>query len=240
MKTSDRILIYSALLIAAIIAVIIASSRFINVRFASGNPSYAISSAGKIVTNEYPLEGFTGVSVSGGWEVEVNAGKGNRYRVSVVLPESDSSNIDVSILGGVLNIKYKNPLFFGWKSPHKIMVILPELAYIDSSGYSKFSFSGFDSENLDITSSGSFELTGSTSTVRRLKVNSSGSSRINLGGCRTKDADIHTSGSSFISLCMEGGDLAVDTSGSSTVNYSGVAGRKEIHQTGSGSVTQIE
>lgn len=212
MKTSDKILIYAGFFVLILITALIVFSRITLHRQNPAVDQKEHSAGGEIITKEFQLDGFSGISVSGGWEVEITSGGSNQYQVRIDLPESDSDNLDVYKDGGLLIVKYKNFSFYT-PGEHKIKVTMPKIARIDSSGDAKIFFTGFQSGNLDISSSGSCRLLDGTNTIGRLSIDSSGSSQINLNGSPVTNAYVHTSGSSTVELNMAGGDLTVNTSG---------------------------
>ncbi len=231
MKTSDKILIYFVFTVIFAIAVMIVTMRFIisrkNITIAS-----QFQSAG-LITKDFDIAGFSSISVSGAWEVEIVKGDANQYQIQVTLPENESDNLDLNKYGDLLTIKYKNDIFkYFERVSHKIKIILPKLNRIDLNGGTQTEFSGFQSERMNVNISGDCKLRGIGNNIGKFFINSSGASRIELGNSIVTNADVQISGNGFIELNMAGGELTGNASGAVTIVYSGYISRQDIRQSG--------
>ncbi len=234
MKTSDKILIYLVFTVVFAIAVMVVTSRFIIIQQNLAPEQNKLSETG-LITKDYPVENFSGISVSGGWEVDISKSSGNEYQVQITLPKTESDNIDIYKLNDQLNIKYKNGLFDGNDyslGTHKIKITLPILSRIELSGGTETIFSGFQSDRMAVIISGSSKLIGRGNSIGNLSVNCSGASKMELGESIVTNADLQISGASSIDLKMAGGELTGNASGVVTILYSGNIRMQDIHQSG--------
>lgn len=129
--------------------------------------------------NKLPLEGITGVSIKGPYDIVIKKGAAE---LKLDGDEEGFRNIEISIEDGILEIGSARRKFgIGLGSVNGIQISLPELHYLKLAGAGSAQVSGFDNEQLFISmqgaASGSFELD-----VKVVKIDVSGAGSLELTG----------------------------------------------------------
>ena len=235
MKTSDKILIVSAILILILIIFLATTAKHIANHENSSFNIMKYSGNGKTVRREIPIDSFSGVSVNGGWEIEINSNDSNKFSVIMENPENELSDIYYYLYSGIFTVRYRSGLFYKGNMQegiHKISISMPKLSSLEFSGGTKASFSGFKSAKLGIIVSGGCNLKGKDNAINNIVIKSSGASHIDLNESSVTNADLDTSGVSFIELNMAGGNLTGSASGVSSILYSGNIRSQNVKQSG--------
>lgn len=199
---------------------------------------------------------FTGLSVSGSFDVDVRQGQTQSVRI-----QSDAAiirDIETFVEDGVLHIRVKRGVRFDSRNSKRVNVLItaPELQDIKLSGSGKLhaesvlsrevtnvSLSGSGSvmvsgrvneANINLSGSGAVSFSG-TSTITN--VNLSGSGRVNCANLQSRVANVRLSGSGRVSLHAEN-NLSATIAGSGNVRYSG-SPEVALVKNGSGSLTKL-
>lgn len=176
-----------------------------------------------------------------GSALQINVRQGSSFAVSASGRKSDIDDLEATVTGGKLRVRYRDTRWNNNRKGAKIEITMPQLRGIDFSGASRSTVSGFRNQgNLDVEISGA-----STSTVEidatRLNLDLSGASNVTLTGkaetlagevsgatslkaadLKLKDASLEVSGASSVRVNVTG-KLNVDASGASSVRYRGDA-----------------
>ncbi|PKK36979.1 hypothetical protein BWI96_08850 [Siphonobacter sp. SORGH_AS_0500] len=208
------------------------------------------SSIGRGVPQEYNLEGFTNLDISGGYAVEVK--RGSAFKVTVYAEnERKLDDVSVKVSGNTLVIKRKNILGFSFKSSREsIRIEMPALEEvefvgaisatvkgfdqvkkIELAGASKSTFSGLNAEQVDVNVHGAARLT-LLGSAQQLKADISGASRLEAFALKANDVQVDASGASKAHVTANT-NLNATASGASQINYKGNAKVEESHSGGS-------
>lgn len=211
---------------------------------------------GTITQQNFPLNNFETVSVSGDWTVEIT--QNETFSVTVDADKNLFDYLDIRVDGS-------HNLHIGFKKGYAIsnahckasikMPILEQLTTSDSitgeinlfnnmsgkamsiaiSGSGDITANNIKVKNLalEISGSGSFEATGE---AQAFKVDISGSGEIRTTGLKTKEANISISGSGSAEVWVTD-SLTADISGSGKVRYKNLTPPPAIH--GSGNIASL-
>ena len=152
--------------------------------------------SGRIVTEEVDLRDFTGVDVSGPFQI--NLKPGDSYRVAISINDNLRDKLDVSRQGQTLRIGLKN-LSVTTGATFQADVTMPALRSLRMSGATKGVIQGFkSSDEFDLELSGASSLQGDVQAAR-MQIECSGASYANLRGA-AGDIDIEASGASRLDM----------------------------------------
>lgn len=204
----------------------------------SGNGPFGqvVVPSGRIVTEEVDLRDFTGVDVSGPFEI--NLKRGDSYRVAISINDNLRDQLDVSKQGQTLRIGLKNAVVTSGAAL-QADVTMPALRSLRMSGATKGVIQGFkSSDDLNLELSGVSSLQGDVEAAR-MQIECSRASRASLRGA-AEDIEIEASGASRLDMrdfsvgtanvAMSGacgaeltvtGRLDADLSGASWLSYYG-------------------
>jgi hypothetical protein len=192
------------------------------------------------VTKTYGCRGFTGLDISGNFEVTLT--KSSAYKVVVSYPVEIEKYIIVRVEGSDLKI--------GWKSvPANVQsriknrctaeISMPELRELEMGGATSLECA--DSFDLGNSAEFSLDLSGASS-VKSLCVNAgefdcelSGASRVDFEGDFRK-AELEISGASNANLDINADRAGIEVSGASNVEVKGKFGNVDIESSGAGNV----
>jgi len=211
----------------------------------------SITGSGNLVTKQYPLTNFTGVSAGSVFDVTVKPGAAPG--VSVTVDDNLVEYLDVSTSGERLNLHLKSNTNVR-NATLKAVVTVPELTSLDLSGASKGHVEGCRSTKaLDIDLSGASHLEGELEsgdmhmgisgasradlkgTAGNLRLNVSGASHADLEQLQIKDANVDADGASHATV-RPSGKLQARASGASSVQYAGQPANVDSQTSGASSV----
>ncbi len=205
---------------------------------------------GRGVPQEYNLDGFTKLDISGGYAVEVK--RGSAFKVTVYAEnERKLEDVSVKVSGNTLVIQRKNRLGFSFRnSRESIRIEMPALEEvefagavsatvkgfdnvknIELAGASKSTFSGLSAERLEVNVHGAARLT-LLGSVQQLKADISGASRLEAFALKASDVEVDASGASKAHV-LANTNLNATASGASRIDYKGNAKVEESHSGGS-------
>lgn len=194
-----------------------------------------IKGNGNIKTQDRDVSGFTGLDVSGGFEVQVTQGNNEGLRIEA--DENLLDNIKTEVKNGVLHIYNEGNITT--KNSMKAYVTLKELNSLDISGgvkvvgkstfkpkTFKMDLSGASTIKLDLVTerlvadmSGASKI-ALTGRADELLLNMSGASDVDAEDLEAKDVKVEASGASKVRVFAKE-SLAIDASGASQVRYKG-------------------
>ncbi len=221
MKTSSKILlsVLAALLIFTIGGLI--SLRILVDRAAeSGGGLRAISEQeiGDKITQQYDLDGFSRVKVTGGWNVSISAGK--EYKVSITFPENLQDRVRVEKSGQALIMETIGLVDF--KGSHfKAEIQLPALRELSSEGGLTARLAGFAGDELVIKSGGGVQLNAADCAYNKLELELSGGIQGSLKELKAEDIHIEGNGAVDLDLHVDGGSLTGEVNGAAHIRIRG-------------------
>lgn len=212
----------------------------------------AVPATGSGPTRTYAVEGFDGIVVAGGDDVDVRAG--TAFSVRAEGPADQLDQLRIGRDGRDLVIARKKHVFsFGGSHNVKVFVTLPRLtqanivgsgtmtvdriegskfeANIAGSGDLNIAALSTDAADVTIAGSGTMRAGGA---IKRLDATVMGSGSLDAAGLRVGEADVTVAGSGNVRAAVSG--LAkVEVMGSGDVDL-GAAAQCEVSKKGSGSV----
>lgn len=201
MKTSNRILVITGIVIvAAIIASILYTKNML------GDPSeyktYRIESNAGIV-NTIDASDFTGISAEGYWDISVV--QGEEYHVEIATNSKVADNeVIIEKKGDILFLKTRKNRFL---SSPKLKVQMPSIGKTDLKGVGSFHMSGFEINELIISTDGVISITGADSRIQDMSFRGDGLLKMDMNDSPVVSADIRYNGLYLIDLFMDGGQL---------------------------------
>lgn len=241
MKTSNRILMAIGITAVALAVIVVVVARIIignvvTVPLSSSKAQQAtVIGAPPRATKSYELKDFTGVAVSGAWEVRVS--EGSQYKVTVSVADDMLPLLDVYAGGGVLHVGLK-PGTVLTNRRMSATITMPSLDRIRLSGANRAAISGFTGDRLIVECSGAASITAKGQGYRRVRIDASGASAVRFRDLPTRNADVRISGAGQAELFMTGGELTGHLSGAGKVNYWGTVSKQTITTSGISSVSR--
>ena len=166
-------------------------------------------SGGPVIDRDYQVAGFDRIAVASSYDTNVRTGaapsihaRGNQKAIE---------NLEVSVEDGVLVIKSKKKMNFGWSSGHNGKVVLtvtvPSLRGADLAGSGDINVDKVAGDSFTGSIAGSGNLKVDHVEVAKLKLDIAGSGNATAGGGRAKSAEYGIAGSGGI----DAKGVAVDT-----------------------------
>ena len=199
-------------------------------------------------TRNFSVSGFNKLSMGSAFKVDVK--QGSNYSVTADGRSEDLSDIESSISGGELKLRYKGN---GWSKNRKtvnIHITMPGLQGVEFSGASDVTvgkFSGVKSMDIEVSGASkvsmelvaqkvSMELSGASSLTllgkcEVLNGEVSGASSFKGRDFPAREVSIDASGASSAAIVASAA-IHAEASGASSIRYSGDA--KDIHSSTSG------
>jgi hypothetical protein len=227
MRNSQRVM---AALLGGIVVLLIVAAVWIKVT-APSVPELT----GQRTSRSYDYTGFTGVSVSGEWQVTIE--RGAAWSVAIDVPAEISDGVRVERNGDELALGYEGR---GWsfglfgrqtRSP-QATITMPAIKMIVLSGTSTLSFTGFEGDRLSLTSSGASEVRAATGRFDNLELKLSGAGNVDLDEVVAINADVQVSGAGNVKLNMGGGRLTGHMSGAGNLDYRGTVSEQSVMTSG--------
>jgi hypothetical protein len=173
----------------------------------SGNPQVApiprvdgITGSGRLVTQELPLSGFTGVAARSAFKLDVF--QSESYQVEVTADDNVIDHMDVKVTGDRLTLAMTPGSYMS--ATYRARVGMPSLRSLDLSEASTATVSGFKSvEDVEFSLKGASKLTGRVE-AGQVRLSPGEASVVTLGG-KAESLTVEASGASEAHL----GDWAV-------------------------------
>lgn len=205
--------------IAAIVFGIIVSSVFsfgrISPKFFNISFNKKVKGSGNTATEEREVKGFTGVDVSGVFQVEIVAQK--EFGVEIQADDNLLPLIRTEVRNGILHIETEKSI--SSQNGMKVMISAPDIDSLEASGAAHINLSGVKNDKLRIDTSGASKINLSGETAK-LEIEVSGASGIEAENLKADKANVDASGASHVSV-FAATELLAEASGASSVTYSG-------------------
>ncbi len=191
-----------------------------------------VKGSGNIATEKRDISEFTGIDVSGVFQVEVITQK--EFGVEITADDNLLPLIRTEVRRGVLHIETDGRI--STRNGLKVYVTLPDLDKIDASGASRINVTELKNHAIRVDSSGASKISLAGET-EDLHVDVSGASSIDADGLKAEAARINASGASRVSVHALN-DLNIKASGASKISYSGKPTNVEKRSSGASSITE--
>ncbi len=203
------------------------SEKAFNFSFTSG-----VKGSGNIASETRDVGSFSGVDVSGIFQVEITAQKD--FAIEIEADDNLLSLIKTEVRGGVLRIETEKRV--STSNPLKIRISAPDIENIEASGASRVSLTNVKNDELRVDTSGASKINISGETVNLL-IEVSGASSIDAENLKAENANVDACGASHVSVFATG-ELKSDASGASKIVYSGSPKNIEKKSSGASSVRE--
>lgn len=204
-----------------------ASKPFINFSFGR-----ATRGSGNLTTEKREVSDFTGIDVSGAFQVEITAQKD--FAIEVEADDNLVPLIKTEVRGGVLHIESDGRL--STENGLKIRISAPDINDIDASGAAKINATGIGNDRLQVHTSGASKINLSGETTE-LSIDVSGASKIEAENLKAVNVEVDASGASNVSVWSTG-ELRTEASGASKIVYGGQPANVIKNTSGAGSVRE--
>jgi hypothetical protein len=233
MKTTGKILLgglIAVVLIAGILLFIIKGkvSDVVEIR--------SIPQEERVQTEQtYAITGFTGISASGAWDVNIE--QGTDYDITLTIPRYLEDSVEVEKQGNTLTLSLKSGSRINIGSTTlEASITLPEIQEFSSRGGSQVVIRGFSLPSLTLSSEGASSIEGMDMSIEELSVAMKGASNLDFKDAEVTNADIHMDGAGSVKITMAGGTLSGNVTGASSVIYYGEVSENTLSTQGVGSI----
>ncbi len=231
MKKIGIIVFLSALLLSIFVSSFFSfgklSEKTFSFSFGSG-----VKGSGNLASESRDVGGFSGVDVSGVFQVEITAQKD--FGIEIEADDNLLPLIKTEVRGGVLRIETEQRISTG--NPLRIRISAPDIDSIEASGASKVSLADIKNGELRVDTSGASKVNINGETAK-LTVEVSGASFIDAENLKAVNASIDASGASRVTVFATN-DLRSSASGASKIVYSGSPKNVEKNSSGASSVRE--
>lgn len=179
-----------------------------------GNVS-GVQGSGTTKSEKREIAGFKEVEASGAINLEIVAQKG--FSVEVEADDNLLQYIKTEVSGDTLKVFTKDKI--SPKTKLLVRISIPELTALDVSGASGATVSNIKTDSLKLEASGASKIKIDGQAIR-LEAVASGASGIDAEGLIVENADVEASGASN-TIVSPTNELKADSSGASTVYYTG-------------------
>ena len=226
MKTSNRILFITGIVITVILLISVIGSRIFLNRFTDsfekGDQNYS-----SIETEYSEITGFTGLDVTGDWEVTIS--RGDVYSITVKASKSSENPYEIEKQGNTLLLKENQKINLNRKLT--VDITMPEISEVYSQGGLKLVLTGFTEPRLILNLTGGSWVNGSDCEFENLNLTSAGAINLEFEEIKTVNTDVQLSGAGNLLFNMAGGILSGNAAGAVNIEYYGNA-RQEITTAG--------
>jgi hypothetical protein len=191
-----------------------------------------VKGSGNIASEKRDVGSFSGVDVSGIFQVEIAAQKD--FAIEIEADDNLLSLIKTEVRGGVLRIETEKRV--STSNPLKIRISAPDIDNIEASGASRVSLANVKNDELRVDTSGASKINISGETVNLL-IEVSGASSIDAENLKAEKANVDACGASHVSVFAIN-ELKSDASGASKIVYSGSPKNIEKKSSGASSVRE--
>ena len=215
MKKVGFIIFVAALVVGLVVSNLFSFGR---VRDKFFNFSFNIGSergSGHMASDVRAVEAFHAVEVGGVFQVEITVGK--EHSVEVEADDNLLQYIKTEVRRGVLEIETTQRI--KTQNPIRVRVTAQDIDDLEVSGAASVTLNGIKNEGLEIDSSGASKITVTGQTAKFI-VDVSGATKVDGDGLVSENATVEASGASHVKVNVLG-NLRADTSGASSVVYSG-------------------
>ena len=223
MKTSNRILIITGIVIVILVLASIIGSRVLISKYSNSYDTGEVNYS-NIEKKYTEISDFTGLNIRGDWSIALN--------------KVDTFSITVSGRKGTEDLykiyKKENTLFLAentelnLNSKLKVNIIMPEISEIYSEGSLKLNLVDFVEPELILNLTGGTWVEGSNCKFENLYVTNAGAINLDFKNIPTNNADLQLAGAGNVELKMNGGSLTGNASGAMNIEYSGKADQRLV------------
>ncbi len=226
MKTSNRILSITGIVIAIILLLSVIGSRILLNRYTDSYNSGEINYTG-IDIDYKEIVDFSGLNVTGDWDITLN--KGDSFSISINGRKGTKDPYKIYKKGTTLFLTENTDLDLNSKL--RVNITMPEIKEVYSKGGLKLSLTDFYEPELILNLTGGSWVDGSNCEFTNFHLTSAGAINLEFDNILTENTEVQLTGAGNIELNMKGGSLTGNASGAMNIEYFGNA-REEIKVAG--------
>lgn len=232
MKTSNRILIITGLIIVVLVFASLIGSRILVSKYTN---SYDMGEMNlSSIDKEYNgITDFTGLNITGDWDISLK--KGDSFNISINGRKSTEEPYKIYKKGTTLYLTENTELDLNRKL--KVNITIPEIKEIYSAGGLKLNLTDFVEPELILNFTGGSWVDGVNCEFENLYLSSAGAINLEFDNVLTDNVELQVTGAGNIELNMDGGLLTGNASGAMNIEYSGDA-KQSINATGLANISQ--
>ncbi|MCK9484386.1 MAG: DUF2807 domain-containing protein [Candidatus Marinimicrobia bacterium] len=230
MKTSNKILVGSGLLLATLILIFMIIVRImlgVSPRF---DDSYDITEP-DVITN-YHFSDFKNVEVRDNWTVSIR--QGEQFSIEVTAPQSVQEKARIEVVGD--RLIFENDRFIHPRGKLEALVIMPRIENVTSADAVKVKLDDFTCDRLQIKLDGACKVRARNNVITDLDLKGTGATRADLVESVITNANLQVSGAGRVELNMQGGELTGTASGAVKIIYYGSVSAEKIRTSGAVSI----
>lgn len=232
MKTSNRILTITGIVIALILLISVIGSRIFLNKYTDSYTSDEIKYTG--IEIEYKeIVDFSGLNITGDWDITLN--KGDSFSISINGRKGTEEPYKIYKKGTTLFLTENTDQILNSKL--RVDITMPEIKEVYSAGGLKLNLNDFFEPELILNLTGGSWVDGSGCEFENLYLTSAGAINLEFENVLTDNAELQLAGAGNIELNMNGGSLTGNASGAMNIEYSGNA-RQEVQTAGLASISQ--
>ncbi len=214
----------------------------------------ALNLNAQVITDERPVEPFTGVSAGSVFKVYLS--EGDTYTLTIKAPEEHMEHVETEVKDNMLLVSYAHRTRN--LRDLEAHITAPSFSVLHASGATKFeslhtlasetltlTVSGASGMNLDVettllstTASGASRI-NLRGTAEKHKLNSSGVSSVRAFGLDTKETEVNSSGTSNVQITVQE-TIKAEASGTSSINVRGNPLAVGYSKSGTASISGID
>lgn len=200
----------------------------------AGAAAFGVRGDGVVVESVRPVKGFTEISISAVEDLVVEYGR--EFKVVVSMDRNLQDYYESRVSGGTLRLGFKPGTSVNGLTMLKVVVTMPKLEGIESSGASTITVGkGFSGASFAASLSGTGRLSGSFE-YDRLSFETSGNGAFEVSGKASRVAVAISGAGSFSGRSLAAVDAKVEISGTGNVELA-VSGSLDASISGMGTVT---
>lgn len=232
MKTSNRILTITGIVIALILLISVIGSRIFLNKYTDSYTSDEIKYTG--IEIEYKeIVDFSGLNITGDWDITLN--KGDSFSISINGRKGTEEPYKIYKKGTTLFLTENTDQILNSKL--RVDITMPEIKEVYSAGGLKLNLNDFFEPELILNLTGGSWVDGSGCEFEILYLTSAGAINLEFDNVLTDNAELQLAGAGNIELNMNGGSLTGNASGAMNIEYSGNA-RQEVQTAGLANISQ--
>ena len=226
MKTSNKILFGSGLLIVTLIVLLLIVSLILLNKSLTRDDSY--DSLEQRVVTQYDLRDFKEIEINDNWTVTIR--QGEKYAVEVSAPQHVLDRTRVEVTGG--RLRFENHTRIRRKGDLEALITMPVIERISSADAALIEVEDFTCNQLKIKLDGASKLRGRGNVITDLYLNCNGAAQIDLYDSSIKNARLDVNGAGYIQLKMDGGELTGSAAGAAKIVYTGTVSAENVRTAG--------
>ncbi|RPI71604.1 MAG: hypothetical protein EHM45_23305, partial [Desulfobacteraceae bacterium] len=220
-KTSNKFLLGIVLLplLVAVVTMLMVRDAFEKSRYKDYKDFPTAESTSEIFKT-YDLKDFSGIDVSGNWEITFV--QGASYRVEVSAPQRIMNNVRASVYDKQLSLDCGPASTTSERDIiPKATIVFPSLSTLNLTGDCHIHASDIRTDYLFISLNGNIDMTMENAAIKELNLIGDGEASIDFSRASTTNVRINYDGPHTMSFSMNSGRLSGKIDGTGTLTYSG-------------------